>query len=119
MSYEEIKPLLPAIEVATEEAAPSGIMFGHKIQVAGVELFAKHRIREGMQLAIDVIAIDKWNSPARIPQCLNALGSYGGNAKPLLPQLAPIRERLLACLVEGTIGFHDGRVVTVEVRMTT
>ena len=94
LSYEEIKPLLPAIEEATKEAAPSGIMFGHKIQVAGVELFAKHRIREGMQLAIDVIAIHKWNSPARIPQCLNALGSYGGNAKSLLPQLAPIRARL-------------------------
>ena len=94
LSYQEIKPLLPAIEEATKVAAPSGIMFGHKIQVSGVELFAKHRIREGMQLCIDVIAIDKWNSPARIPQCLKALASYGGNAKPLLPQLAPIRARL-------------------------
>ena len=95
LNYEEIKPLLPAIEEATRVAAPSGVMFGHKIQVAGVELFAKHHIREGMQLSIDVIAINKWNSPARIPQCLKALASYGGNAKPLLPQLAPVRERLV------------------------
>ena len=94
LSYEELKPLLPAIEKATKVAAPSGVMFSHKIRVSGVELFAKHRIKEGMQLCIDVIAIDQWNSGARISQCLKALGKYGGNAKPILPQLKPIRERL-------------------------
>ena len=94
LSYEEIKPLLPAIEKATREPAPSGVMFAHKIQVSGVELFSKHHIREGMQLCIDVIAIDQWNSGARISQCLTALGKYGGNAKPILPQLKPIEEKL-------------------------
>ena len=101
LSYEELKPLLPAIEKATRKAAPSGVMFSHKIRVSGVELFSKHRIEEGMQLCIDVIAIDQWNSPARISQCLKALGNYGGNAKPILPQLKPIRERLEAGTKKG------------------
>ena len=48
-----------------------------------------------MQLCIDVIALDQWNSGARISQCLKALGNYGGNAKPIWPQLKPIRERLV------------------------
>ena len=101
LNYNEIKPLLPAIEKATREAAPSGVMFSHKIRVSGVELFSKHRIKEGMQLCIDVMALDQWNSPARISQCLKALGNYGGNAKPILPQLVPVRERLVAGANKG------------------
>ena len=101
LSYEELKPLLPAIEQATRVAAPSGVMFSHKIRVSGVELFSKHRIKEGMQLCIDVMAIDQWNSAARISQCLKALGNYGGNAKPILPQLIPVRERLVKGASKG------------------
>lgn len=101
LKYNEIKPLLPAIEKATRESAPSGVMFSHKIRVSGVELFAKHRIKEGMQMCIDVIAIDQWNSGARITQCLKALGSYGGHAKSILPQLKPIRERLVSGANKG------------------
>ena len=54
-----------------------------------------------MQLCIDVMALDQWNSPARISQCLKALGNYGGNAKPILPQLVPVRERLVAGANKG------------------
>ena len=60
LTYDEIKPFLPAIHQAIVEPAPSGIMFASGIRLSGVELLAKHRIREGMPLCIQIMEIDKW-----------------------------------------------------------
>ncbi|MCB1133930.1 MAG: HEAT repeat domain-containing protein, partial [Verrucomicrobiae bacterium] len=66
LSYEEIRPLLPAIHEAIVRPAPSGIMFASGIRLAGVEILAKHRIREGIPLCLDVMEIDKWGKQNRI-----------------------------------------------------
>jgi hypothetical protein len=87
ISYEEIKPLLPAIHEAIVKPSPSGIMFADGIRLSGLELLAKHRIREGMALCLDVMDIERWGKANRIEQCLKSLASYGGAAKPLLPRL--------------------------------
>ncbi len=94
LSYEELKPLLPAIYQATKEPAPSGIMFAAGIRLAGLELLAKHRIKEGIPLCLEVMDIDKWGKGNRIPRCLNAIAQYGGAAKPLLPQLRQLELKL-------------------------
>ena len=78
LSYEEIKPLLPAIHEAIVTPAPSGIMFASGIRLAGIELLAKHRIKEGMPLCIEVMEIDKWGKRDRISRCLKTLATYGG-----------------------------------------
>ena len=96
LSYEEIEPLLPAVYEAIVTPAPSGIMFASGVRIAGVEVLAKHRIREGMPLCIEVMEIDKWGKGNRIPQCLNALGKYGAAAKPMIPQLRQLEQDLLA-----------------------
>ncbi|TWT55726.1 DUF6288 domain-containing protein [Allorhodopirellula solitaria] len=96
LTYEEIKPLLPAIHQAIVEPAPSGIMFANQVRLAGVELLAKHRIREGMPLCIEIMEIDKWGKKARITQCLKTLETYGAGAKPVLPQLRELEKDLLA-----------------------
>ena len=96
LSYDEIRPLLPAIREAIVTPAPSGEMFASGIRLSGVELLAKHRIREGMELCLAVMEIDKWGKQDRIKRSLGALATYGGAAKPLLPRLRQLEKDLLA-----------------------
>ncbi len=96
LSYEEIKPLLPAIHHAVVKPAPSGIMFCGQIRIAGLQLLAKHRIREGLPLCIDVMEIDKWGKQDRIKGCIKAIEEYGAAAKPLIPRLRKLEEELQA-----------------------
>jgi hypothetical protein len=94
MTYDEIKPLLPAIHDAIREPAPSGIMFASGIRLSGIELLAKHRIKEGLPLCFEVIGINEWGKKGRIGRCLNALDQYGGAAKPYLPQMRQLEKAL-------------------------
>jgi hypothetical protein len=94
LSYQEVKPLLPAIHEAIVKPSPSGIMFADGIRLSGLELLAKHRIREGMALCLDIIDIERWGKQRRIDRCLKALASYGGAAKPLLPRLRQLEKDL-------------------------
>ncbi len=96
LTYEEIKPLLPAIEKAIKTPSPSGVMFASGIRLSGLDILAKHRIKEGMSLCFEVMEIQKWGKAARIPRCLKALASYGGSAKPILPKLKKLEKDLLA-----------------------
>ena len=95
LTYEEIEPLLPAVYEAIVTPAPSGIMFASGVRLAGIEVLAKHRIREGMPLCIEVMDIDKWGKGARIPRCLKTLGKYGAAAKPMIPRLRQLEKDLL------------------------
>ena len=94
LSYEEIEPLLPAIYRATVEPAPSGIMFADGVRMSGLELLAKHKIKEGIPLSIDLIEPDRWGWGKRVTPCLNALESYGGAAKSELSKLEPVYIKL-------------------------
>lgn len=96
LSYEEIKPLLPAICEAIVKPAPSGEMFAAGIRLSGIELLAKHRIKEGLELCFVVMEIDRWGKGDRIPRCLKTLGNYGAAAKPMLPRLRQLEQDLLA-----------------------
>jgi hypothetical protein len=96
LSYEDIKPLVPAIREAIVTPAPSGEMFASGIRLSGVELLAKHRIKDGMELCFQIMDIDKWGKAARIPRCLKTIGMYGAAAKPMLPRLRQLEKDLLA-----------------------
>ncbi|MBT8043984.1 MAG: HEAT repeat domain-containing protein, partial [Verrucomicrobiae bacterium] len=50
LSYEQIKPLLPAVYEAVVVPSPSGIMFSDGIRISGLKVLAKHRIKEGIPL---------------------------------------------------------------------
>jgi len=97
LSFDAIKPLLPAIHEATAKPAPSGIMFANEIRLAGIDLLAKHRIAEGMTLCLDIMNIDSWGEKKRIEHCLKTLRSYGAAAKPLLPRLRQLQVDLANC----------------------
>ncbi len=53
LTYDELKPLLPAIHKAIVEPSPSGIMFADGIRMSGLALFSKHRVSEGIELLAD------------------------------------------------------------------
>jgi len=91
LSYEELRPLFPAIYQATAQPAPSGIMFADGIRLAGIDLMAQHRIEEGMELCLDVMNINSWGEKKRIAHCLKTLNTYGAAAKPLLPRLRQLQ----------------------------
>lgn len=94
LSYEEVKPLLPAIHQAIVEPAPSGIMFASGIRLSGVAVLAKHRIREGMPLCIQIMDLEKWGKKDRIAKCLKTLETYGAAAKAVLPDLRQLEKDL-------------------------
>ncbi len=96
LSFEEIKPLLPAIHEAIVTPAPSGIMFADGVRMAGLDLLAKHGIREGLPLCLEILDIDRWGKRPRLSGCLGALEKYGAAAKPMLPQLRQLEKDLLA-----------------------
>lgn len=95
LTYDEIKPLLPTIHEAIVTPAPSGIMFASGIRLSGVELLAKHRIREGLPLCIQIMEIDRWGKKDRITRCLKTLAMYGAAAKAVLPELRQLEQNLL------------------------
>lgn len=95
LTYEEIKPLLPAIYQAVIKPAPSGIMFADGIRISGLEILAKHRIEEGLPLCLDIMDIERWGKRHRITQCLQTLQTYGGTAQPMLPKLVEVEKQLL------------------------
>ncbi|MBK1854887.1 HEAT repeat domain-containing protein [Verrucomicrobiaceae bacterium 5K15] len=95
LSFEELKPLLPAIVKAIEEPSPSGVMFSNDIRLQGVEMLAHYKVREGMALCLQILEIDKWGKRRRISKSLDVLASYGGAAKPVIPQLHQLEKDLL------------------------
>mgnify|MGYP002621913404 CR=1 FL=1 len=88
LSFDELKPLLPAIHEAIVKPAPSGIMFSDMIQTAGLELFTKHHIDEGIELLAAYVRHQKPHaSEHRIGVILDMLKSYGAHARRVIPEL--------------------------------
>jgi HEAT repeat protein len=88
LTFEEAKPLVPAILQAVEVPSPSGVMFANGVRLDGLRFLSEHRIAEGMELCLAVPELDKWGKQDRILRSLEALQRYGGAAKPLLPRLS-------------------------------
>jgi hypothetical protein len=109
LTYDELKPLLPAIYESIKYQSPSGEMFASGVRLRGLELFAQYRIKEGMPLCIHVMDINKWGKHARIPAALDILESYGAAAKEVLPQLRELEKQIRAHK-EKSMSKHADRV---------
>jgi hypothetical protein len=91
LSFEDIKPLLPAVYQAIVEPAPSGEMFADSIRVEGLRLLAKHRIAEGISACVNYTRDQNpWASEHRTPELMKVLLSYGTHAKSVIPELTMI-----------------------------
>ena len=88
LSYDELKPLLPAILEAILTPAPSGEMFADGIRVEGLQLLAKHRIAEGIAACVKYTREQNpWASQERTPKLMKILLTYGTHAKAVIPEL--------------------------------
>ncbi|MHB0958706.1 MAG: DUF6288 domain-containing protein [Pirellulaceae bacterium] len=93
LSYDEIKPLLPAIHKAIVEPAPSGIMFADEIRLEGLRILAKHRVKEGIDACVQYTRTQNpWASEKRTPELMKVLLVYGAHAKSTIPELERIAD---------------------------
>jgi hypothetical protein len=93
LSYDEIKPLLPAIHRAIVEPAPSGIMFADEIRLEGLRILAKHRVKEGIDACVHYTRTQNpWASEKRTPELMKILLGYGAHAKSTVPELEQIAD---------------------------
>jgi hypothetical protein len=112
-TFEEIQPLLPAIHEAVAKPAPSGIMFAAGVRLSGLELLAKHKIREGLPLIIEVMDIENWGKAGRIPRCLDAIETYGAAAKSILPDLLQLEQDLTRHPEAKNLKIHAERLRSI------
>lgn len=88
LTFEELKPLLPAIHRAVVEPSPSGEMFADGIRLAGLKLLAKHHVKEGLDAALGYAKNQNpWGSQKRIPEVMEAIAAYGTHAVVAIPDL--------------------------------
>ena len=91
LSYEQIKPLLPAIHQAIVEPAPSGEMFADGVRLDGLRILAKHHIEEGISALVKYTRDqNQWWSEGRTPEIMKILLTYGTHAKAAIPELTKI-----------------------------
>jgi hypothetical protein len=119
ISFEEIKPLLPAIHAAILKPAPSGEMFADGIRMAGLDLLARNHIKEGLPLCISLMDLDRWGKQNRITRCLESLTRYGGAAKPLLPQLHQLAKDLQGHQEAKSLQAQIGNLKTIIAKIET
>lgn len=92
LSPDDAAELLMDIGRAIRKPAPSGEMFAYGIRLAGLELLARYRIREGMSMCVDIMDEFRWGRD--FPRCAKILGQYGGAAREMLPRLQNTRQAL-------------------------
>jgi len=93
LSFEEIKPLLPAVYQAIIEPSPSGEMFADEIRIEGLRVLAKYRIKEGIGACVNYTRDQNpWDSQDRTPKLMEILLSYGAHSKSTIPELTRIAD---------------------------
>jgi hypothetical protein len=102
LSYQQIRPLLPAILEAIRKPAPSGEMFADGVRLNGLKVLASHHIEEGMQATADYLRTQNpWASEHRTPEILEVLNAYGAEAQVIIPHL----EETAAIFDQGEVNF--------------
>lgn len=90
----QLAACLPAVLDAARVLAPSDEMFADEIRAACLDLLAKMRISDGMQMCLDQMEPSRWGWVERIPRCVRALKRYGGSARELMPQIRQMRQKI-------------------------
>ena len=104
LTIEQLAPILPDILEAIEVPSPSGIMFSSGIRLQGLDLLARHRIKEGLPMCLKTMEIHKWGKKGRVNACLKTLRSYGpAAARTILPELRQLERDMLDHSEAGTV----------------
>jgi len=121
LTFDEVRPLLPAVYRAIVEPPPSGEMFADGIRVRGLELLAKYRIAEGVPLCVTLCDPGRWGAAKRIGPCLKALETYGAAAKSQLPELHQLEAMLAKPKVNAAeqVGAVQHAIASIEAATDT
>ncbi len=91
----DLSLLFPDIIESVAHRPASGEMFAYEIRMAGLELLAKHGIKEGLDLGVGLLNENEWGRD--FDRAGRALLLYGAAAKAVLPRLEketrPIAEK--------------------------
>ncbi|MBK1831038.1 PDZ domain-containing protein [Verrucomicrobiaceae bacterium R5-34] len=79
--------LLPKIYQRATEPPAGNVMFANGLRVSCVEVLASMKLKEGLEIAADLVAENSWGRNARIPRAAAVVASYQGHAKSVLPVL--------------------------------
>ncbi len=71
-------------------------MFADGIRLSGLEILAKHRIKEGLPQCVSLMDPGRWGLKNRVARCLKVLRTYGGAAKSVIPKLRELEKELLS-----------------------
>jgi len=93
LTEKQLEPLWGTILECVREGAPSGIMFSYGVRTSGIEVLAKHRIKEGLDLMYelseshlqlpDSVEESRW-MPWYAETLFKVLPEYGKHAEPLV-----------------------------------
>ncbi len=112
LSFDQLKPILPAIYESILHQSPSGVMFADGIRLRGLDLFAQYRIKEGMDLCVDIMDINRWGKHRRIEALLDVLDKYGAAAKAVIPKLSQL-EKDIRTKKEKGMSDHADRIASM------
>jgi Family of unknown function (DUF6288) len=88
LTEQELAQLWKDIYHSARHTSVSGVGRAGAVSTDGIELLAKHRAEEGMNLAVWYMRWQREHgSKIRMPMLAEALESYGANAQPFLPYL--------------------------------
>lgn len=108
-SEKDLETLWPDIYYSTKYAAPSGVMFAGGVRADGLEIIAKNRFKEGIDLSLDYLYLAGWGKYTRPPAAFNALSYYGSAMKPYLEEMRT--KEYEKALVDGRGRPKSGRSV--------
>lgn len=88
LNEQQLEPLWGTILKCVREGAPSGIMFSFGVRTDGLTVLAKHRIKEGLDLCMELAVEERDKSTGWVPwhgkAMLEALPNYGKDAEPVV-----------------------------------
>ncbi|MEI6808203.1 MAG: DUF6288 domain-containing protein, partial [bacterium] len=92
LNLDDVKALAPDVISSIENIGPNNTMFAKGVQLAGIELLARHHVEEGLRLTMLMVRWTRWGKAAIRPAALKTLKLYGGNARSSLPELKALYE---------------------------
>jgi hypothetical protein len=92
LTDQQLEPLWGTILKCVREGAPSGIMFSYGVRTDGLAILAKHRIKEGLDLCMELAVEERDKSTGWVPwhakTLLETLANYGKDAEPVVKVIA-------------------------------
>ena len=88
LTAQQLEPLWGTILKCVREGAPSGIMFSFGVRTDGLKVMAKHRIKDGLDLCMELAVEERDKSTGWVPwfalTMIDVLPNYGKDAEPVI-----------------------------------